>query len=203
MEILHKHKVRVFTQNMIGLPIQNPLEVDFETLDFNIKLKPYFGWSSILYPFPSTPIGKVAMDNGFFHGNFEDVNISNKSESCLDFKDPIIQRKINNLHKIFGIIVEFPILRPLTNFLISLPFTGFYLYLFFFFYGYKSVWAKISWKERTKMLGAYFNFFVKYVSTLEKKISLKQERPMNLGWKANKSTYPQPETFDSDYSRNT
>ena len=195
MDALHKADLRVFTQNMIGLPIDDPLKIDFETLDFNIKLKPYFGWSSILYPFPATPIGKVAMENGFFHGNFDDVNISNKSESCLDFKDPMVQRKINNLHKIFGIIVQFPFLRPFTNFLISLPITGFYLYLFFLFYGYKNVWAKTNWKDRTKMIGSYITFFFKYVSGLEKKVLKVKEAPEALDWKANKSSYPQPETF--------
>jgi anaerobic magnesium-protoporphyrin IX monomethyl ester cyclase len=195
MDVLHKYDIRVFAQNLIGLPIDNPVEVDFETLDFNIKLKPYFAWSSILYPFPATPIGQYAIDNGYFHGDFTDVNVSNKSTTCLAFKDTTVQRKIDNLHKLFGFIVEFPILRPITNFLISLPLTGFYTYVFFLFFGYKYIWNKWTWKERVLKVGAYIPFFFKYVSSLEKKTTMKKDNPMSLGWKADKTTYPQPETM--------
>ena len=193
MDVLHKHDIRVFTQNLIGLPTEEPVKVDLETLDFNIKLKPYFGWSSILYPFPSTPIGEYAVDNGYFHGEFDDVNISNKSTTCLAFKDTLVQRKIDNLHKLFGIIVEYPFLRPFTSFLISLPLTNFYKYLFFLFYGYKHVWAKYTWKQRITKSRSYIKFFFKYVSTIEKKDLLPKSSSTNLSWKP-KTAYPQQET---------
>ena len=167
--------------------------MDLETLDFNIKLKPYFGWSSILYPFPSTPIGEYAVDNGYFHGEFDDVNISNKSTTCLAFKDTLVQRKIDNLHKLFGIIVEYPFLRPFTSFLISLPLTNFYKYLFFLFYGYKHVWAKYTWKQRIRKAGSYIKFFFRYVSNIEKKDLLQKDSSTNLSWKP-KTAYPQQET---------
>ena len=48
------------TQNLIGLPVPNPVEIDYDTLDFNIKLKPDYAWSSILYPYPGTEIGESA-----------------------------------------------------------------------------------------------------------------------------------------------
>ena len=77
----NKNKIKIITLNIVGLPIKNPLEVDLETLDFNIKLKPNFAWSSILYPYPGTEIGELATNHGYFDANFEKVNVSNKSKS--------------------------------------------------------------------------------------------------------------------------
>ena len=59
------------TQNLIGLPVPNPTKIDYDTLDLNIKLKPYFAWSSILYPYPGTEIGSLATKIGFFDNDFE------------------------------------------------------------------------------------------------------------------------------------
>lgn len=39
---LRKYKIKLITQNLVGLPVDNPLEVDLETLDFNISLRPDF-----------------------------------------------------------------------------------------------------------------------------------------------------------------
>ena len=73
VKILKKNKIKVMTQNLIGLPVPNPTEVDYDTLDFNIKLKPYFAWSSILYPYPGTEIGIAATKTGYFDANYEKV----------------------------------------------------------------------------------------------------------------------------------
>ena len=45
----HKYKIKILTQNLVGLPVDNPL-CRSRNLDFNIKLKPDYAWSSILYP---------------------------------------------------------------------------------------------------------------------------------------------------------
>ena len=160
------------TQNLIGLPVPNPTEVDYDTLDFNIKLKPYFAWSSILYPYPGTEIGTAATKKGYFDANYEKVKISNKSESNLRFSDEKQKRQVNNFHKLFSIIVQFPFLRPFTNFLISLPLSYLYLWIYFAFYGYKYL-TQSSFKGIVKTFGHYMVFYFKYVSRLEKKIKFK------------------------------
>ena len=131
VKILKKNKIKVMTQNLIGLPISNPTEVDFDTLDFNIKLKPHFGWASILYPYPGTEIGTLATKVGYFDGNFEKTKISNKSATSLTLNNKMEERKINNFHKLFSIIVQFPFLRPYTTTLISLPLTYLYTWIYF------------------------------------------------------------------------
>jgi anaerobic magnesium-protoporphyrin IX monomethyl ester cyclase len=170
--ILHKHRIKILTQNLVGLPVDNPLEVDLETLDFNIKLKPHFAWSSILYPYPGTKIGQLAISKGMFDDDFEKTNVSNKTESALDFGDLMLKRKIVNLHKLFGIIVQFPFLRRLTPALISLPFTRFYTWVFFAFYGYK-ILVQSSFKGMLKASHFYITFYFKYVSRLEKRTVFK------------------------------
>ena len=169
-EILHRNKIKIITLNIVGLPIKNPLEVDLETLDFNIKLKPNFAWSSILYPYPGTEIGELATNPGYFDANFEKVNVSNKSKSSMNLGDKKLNRKINNLQKLMGIIVEFPFLRPFTKFLISLPLDYFYMWVFFAFYGYKVTLRQSSFKGIMQNIINYMAFYFKYVSRLEKKV---------------------------------
>ena len=181
VRILKKNNVKIITQNLVGLPIQNPTEVDFDTLDFNIKLKPHFAWSSILYPYPGTEIGTMSMRMGIFDGNFEKTKISNKSGTSLTFDDKMKERKINNFHKLFSIIVQFPFLRPYTKFLISLPLSYLYTWIYFAFYGYKYL-SKSSLKGIIITFGHYLKFYFKYVSRLEKKVRF------NIGHKKNRST---------------
>jgi radical SAM superfamily enzyme YgiQ (UPF0313 family) len=166
-KILHKYKIKIITQNLKGLPVDDPLRVDLQTLDFNIKLKPDFGWSSIFYPYPGTELGQLAINKGMFDADFEKIKVSNKSDSNLNFGDLKLKRKIVNLHKLFGIIVQFPFLRPLTSLLISLPLTRFYTWVFFAFYGYK-VLRQSSKQGIFKAIRHYLPFYVKYVTRLEK-----------------------------------
>lgn len=169
VSIFRKYGVQVFTQNILGLPIDRPLEIDLETLDFNIRLKPAFAWSSVLYPYPETEIGKIAIERGMFDPNYDKVHISNKTTSCLTFEDPQVKRKLINLHKLFGVTVQFPFLRSFIPVLISLPLTRFYTWIFFVFYGYKLILKNASWEERFRIGLPYLRFFLRYVSGLEKR----------------------------------
>ncbi len=172
-DILRKYKIKLITLNLVGLPVENPLAIDFETLDMNLKIKPDFAWSSILYPYPGTELGDMATKQGFFDGNFDKVQISNKTASNMDLGNKKTNLQINNLHKLMGVIVQFPILRPITKFLISLPITRFYTYVYFAFYGYKFL-RQSSFKGMAKNLWQYLIFYFKYVGRLEKKFTFKK-----------------------------
>lgn len=166
-KILHKYNIKIMTQNLIGLPVDNPLKKDLETLDFNIALKPDFALTSLLYPYPGTKIEQLAVREKMFKSDFEKIAISNKTISVMDFGDEILKRKIVNLHKLFGIIVQFPFLRPITPFLISLPLTRFYTWIYFAFYGYK-ILRLSSMAGMLRTIKNYIVFYLKYVSQLEK-----------------------------------
>ena len=181
VKILKKNNVKVMTQNLIGLPVENPIKVDYDTLDFNIKLKPYFGWSSILYPYPGTEIGARSMSMGIFDGDYEKTSISNKTGTNLKITDKKEEMKINNFHKLFSVIVQFPFLRPFTNTLISLPLSFIYTWIYFAFYGYKYL-TQSSLKGIILNSWHFLKFYFKYVSRLEKKVKF------NIGPKKNIST---------------
>ena len=182
VRILKKNDVKVKLQNIIGLPIANPLKVDYETLDFNIMLKPHVAGCSILYPYPGTEVSHLAKEMGLFDGKHEKVQISNKTSSNMQFGSKLEQRRINNFHKLFSIIVEFPFLRPYTNFLIKLPLSGLYTWLYFAFYGYKYI-VQSSIKGIAKNIIHYLIFYFKYVSRVEKKAEFKNVKQNNLNLK--------------------
>ena len=175
------------TQNLIGLPVDNPLEVDFETLDLNIRIKPFFGWSSILYPYPETEIGKLAVAKGMFDANFDKIHVSNKTSSALDFGDETLKRRLVNLHKLFPIIVQFPFLRPATMFLISLPLAKFYTWLFFAFYGVKML-SEVGVMTSIRTFGYYLRFYFKYVSRLENRRLFAKRRLVKIVYPQQPST---------------
>jgi len=120
-KLLRNADIKYGFYNMFGLPVENALEVDFKTLDLNIKLKPTMAWSSIFTPFPKTELGEYCIKHGYFDGDFDKIEANPKIGSVLKFKNKKEKRQIENLHKLFGITVEFPFLRPLTKQLIKLP----------------------------------------------------------------------------------
>jgi len=132
-----EYDVGLLSLNILGLPVKNPFEVDLRTLDLNLKLKPALGFFSLLYPFPGTAIAKTAIERGYFK---EDKNTlyleSNWRNSMLKFNSKKEKMMVENLHKLAGIIIEFPFLRPFTKFLCSLPLSNFYRLLMFIHLGY-------------------------------------------------------------------
>jgi len=67
------------------MPIHNSYKIDIETLDFNIKIKPTFAWSSILYPYPGTQVADYAKSNGFIDDTVPYLE-TNKHSSVLNFR---------------------------------------------------------------------------------------------------------------------
>ena len=160
--ILQKYNVKIVTANLNGLPVPNSFQVDLQTLDLNINIKPTFAWSSIIFPYPGTPIESYARSHGFLWDNTDFLE-TNKRSSVFSFSSPLEKRKIENLHKLFGLIVEFPILRKFTTFLCVLPLKPFYTALFYFWYGYNykiRIWPLSSLK---KELGKYVLYWWKLI----------------------------------------
>ena len=121
---------------MVVFPVENPLEVDIKTLNLNLKCKPDFAWSSILFPYPRTEIWDYCIKHGYFHGNFDDIPETNKTVSALNFTNKRQKKQAERLHKLFGLVVEFRMIRAMMNFLIRVPLDRLYLFLFFLWYGY-------------------------------------------------------------------
>ncbi len=143
--LLHRHGIRVTTQNLCGLPVADPVAADEETLRLNMACRPDFAWSSIFYPYPRTQLGERALEAGYFDGSLGDAPETNKITSLLDWGDDRVKRRVENLHKLFGVAVEFPRLWPALRQLLDMRPNRLFVLLFFLWYGY-------CWKTRMEKL---------------------------------------------------
>ena len=161
--ILEAHGIGLIAQNLIGLPVEDPIATDLKTLDLNIELRPSLGWSSILYPYPGSPIEKFARLSGHLKG--EPIYMeTNKRSSMLEFGSETKRRKIENMHKLFGVIVRFPWLRPYAEILASLPLTFLYRFIWYAWYGYCIKIKLTRIKSYRRELPYFFGLFFRMLS---------------------------------------
>ena len=161
VKIIQKYGIKIITQNLIGIPIRDSYKADIETLDLNIEINPTFAWSSILYPYPGTKVTYYAKKNGFVDKILPFLETNKRSTI---FKYPKKEkRKIENLHKLFGIIVRFPFLRKYCHFLCALPISGFYTYLFYLWYGYNIKIKIYPFRSYMGEVGRYFRLWLRFV----------------------------------------
>lgn len=163
-KLLRKAGIKVAAQNILGLPVPHTLEKDLETLRFNIKLNPTFGWSSIFYPYPQTELYDFCVQHGYFDPKNFTLE-SNKVTSPLNF-DEKTKREMVNLHKLFGVTVTFPFLYPLTRVLIKLPFYRLYSLVFFAWYGFMLHFVLRPTKVNRQTVKDSAQAFVRFFSSL-------------------------------------
>ena len=117
-EILHRHKIKFLTTNMIGLPGET-VDNAFETIKLNQRIKTDFLYFSVFQPYPKLEITKNAESMGFIsHIKLFEFSTTYFKGSSLDQENI---GKLVNLHKLFYIAVKFPYLKPLLRQLIKLP----------------------------------------------------------------------------------
>jgi anaerobic magnesium-protoporphyrin IX monomethyl ester cyclase len=131
-KLLWKHGILIKTQNMIGLPYES-LSDAMHTLDINIKCKPTVAWVGLYQPFPGTELGDMCIRDGLFKVNADDIQITSFEDSVLPLPD---KKKFINLHRLFGIVCNFPILRFFLPLLLAVPNNKFYH------------WLYATWKKR-------------------------------------------------------
>ena len=111
-ELSKKYGIKIVFQNMLGIPTGN-FESDLETLEVNVQAKPYYSWASICTPYPGTELYSIAEENGLIKENYENElqeTYHFKSSLNIDYAD-----KVNILHKIFAVVVEYPELLPIVK----------------------------------------------------------------------------------------
>lgn len=89
-----KHNVKTRLQNMIGLPVTNPLEDALETLQFNIDVDPTDSWAAIFQPFPKTDAWTLCKDKNILRENMDCTTFYD--ESVLNIPN---RTEIASLHK--------------------------------------------------------------------------------------------------------
>jgi radical SAM superfamily enzyme YgiQ (UPF0313 family) len=111
--------IKVRLQNMIGLPVDNPLQDALATFEFNREVGPYDSWAAIFQPFPKTDLWRYCVERGLLGENDE----------CMNFYDDTILRipdaeKINNLHKWWHFAARYCVPREFLELLLEIPLTA-------------------------------------------------------------------------------
>jgi anaerobic magnesium-protoporphyrin IX monomethyl ester cyclase len=117
---LKDNGIRFMIQNIMGLPT-GTIDDDLETLEFNIRCKPDYGWVSIYAPYPGTVLGDYCKKEGFYTGDYSDIGENFFDKSVLNF-DPEYKEQLEVLQKVFALCVEcgyLPDKTELTHFNLS------------------------------------------------------------------------------------
>ena len=98
--------IKVRLQNMIGLPVDDPLQDALDTLKMNQEIDPTDSWASIFQPFPKTDLWQFCLDKGLIEQGTQARAFY--EHTPLNIKDA---DKINSLHKwwFFAVKYKWPI----------------------------------------------------------------------------------------------
>ena len=119
---LRKYRINFIIQNMLGIPGES-LKECLETLNLNIRCRPDYAWVSLLSPYPGTEIYDTSIKMGLLSPTTTQFAETYHVHSPLKLPD---KRKIENLQKLFSLIVAFPWLYRMSLILIRLPFSWIY-----------------------------------------------------------------------------
>jgi len=150
VKFYHDAGIKVATYSLCGLPVENPLELDLATLEFNAKLKVDMSWASLFSPTPGTDLANYSIENGYFSGNFDELYSNTKTASILKLNN---KNEVINLQKFFGVCSSHPWLIPIAKLLIKLPPNKIYRYMQYAYYGWKE---KFILSESKPSLGEIF-----------------------------------------------
>lgn len=96
--------IKFMIQNILAIPTST-IEDDLATLEFNIRCKPDYAWSSIFAPYPGTVLGDMCVEKGWYNGSYSDITDSFFDRSVLNFSEQYIEHTYV-LQKVFALCVE-------------------------------------------------------------------------------------------------
>jgi len=121
-DFLHKHKIKIYSLNMVGLPGENEKEM-LHTVSMNQKIGVDFADASIFQPYYGTEIMEYCVKKKLISVN-KIFFTSQYNDSMLDI-DRQMKKKIFILHRLFSVIVDYPVMllmyKLLTHKLIRFP----------------------------------------------------------------------------------
>jgi len=115
---INKYGIRLGSLNMLGGPGAS-LEDELETVRLNIECKVDHPLVSIMQPYPMFDIEEMTKEMGYAVAAYDDFPVKFNRTSSIEFEN---KREIENLHKLFPIVVRFPFLMPAVKPLIRLRF---------------------------------------------------------------------------------
>ena len=134
MALFHKYGIMVQTSNILGSPGET-LDSAWETLEFNVKLKPEHAWCSLIQPYPGTTIQDLVMREGMLPSDFnpDEFEQSYFMTTPVDIEN---KQELSNLQKLFPLAVRYPWALPVVREAIKLPPNRLYNALFKAHYAY-------------------------------------------------------------------
>jgi len=161
--IVQRNGVLLVATNVLGLPVENPYETDLKTLDLNMRIRPTYALSGLLYPYPGTPVHAMAVKDGYLRDADAPILETNKRSSAFAYASPLEKRRVENLHKLFDWIVQFPWLRRYCDFLCGLPLRVPYRLLYYSRFGYIYKWRLFPFRCLRREIWMWVRFFARRI----------------------------------------
>lgn len=130
---IKQYGIRLGSLNMLGGPGAT-LEDELDTVRLNIRCKVDHPLVSIMQPYPMFDIEDMTKEMGYAVAAYDDFPVKFNRTSSIEFEN---KREIENLHKLFPIVVRMPWLMPLVKPAIKLRFMSkVYLIMYMLFSEY-------------------------------------------------------------------
>jgi radical SAM superfamily enzyme YgiQ (UPF0313 family) len=117
---IRKHGIRLGTLNMLGGP-GGTMEDELDTVRLNVECKVDHPLVSIMQPYPMFDIEDMTKSMGYAVAGYDEFPEKFNRTSSILFDN---KHEIENLHKLFPIVVRFPWLMPLVPKLIKFRFAA-------------------------------------------------------------------------------
>lgn len=108
--------IKIRVQNMIGLPVDDPLQDALETLKFNYELNPTDSWVAIFQPYKGTEIYKLCLEKGLLDDESDGSYFYESSPLRIEDIE-----QINTLSILWSYFVKYKIDMDLVRILIKQP----------------------------------------------------------------------------------
>ncbi len=118
MKLFKKHKIKVETFNLIGIPGES-IEQALNTMKFNAKLGVDFARVALVQPYPKTDLEAYAKEQGYLDKDYDVDDYENSYFIATPVKLKNESQFIN-LQRLFSVGVRFPVLIPLVEKMIKM-----------------------------------------------------------------------------------
>lgn len=112
----HELGIKVRLQNMIGLPVTDPLDDALTTLRVNQEIAPTDSWVAIYQPLPKTDLGEYCIKQRLITTETECANFYDSTPLAIPHR-----AKIDRLHKWWFFIVRHQLPPPVVDVLLDMP----------------------------------------------------------------------------------
>lgn len=160
-ECIHNAGLKLLTLNIFGFPGET-FDQAVKTMEINQKCKADLMSSFLFQPFPRTKLAELAVEKGYFHGNYDHLSSSWFLESPLENPE---KEKIDRLHKLSCLGAEFPSLSGLLLKATNWKLDKFYFFLMRLYKAYtyrmRIIPVKIGFKNTVRLIWDYMTDFSK------------------------------------------